>query len=73
VWSKVLLISIIYETNAMESNTGWIRLFHIVFVIVSLTTSKGEVLVYHTVFVAITKSERDIQIENYLHSDCTVH
>ena len=47
--------------------------YFILSVIVSLTTSKGEVLVYHTVFLAITKSERDIQIENYLHSDCTVH
>ena len=40
--SDVLFQSIIYQTNAMESNTAWIRLFYNVFVMVFLTTRTGQ-------------------------------
>lgn len=42
--SDVLFQSIIYQTNAMESNTAWIRLFYIVFVMVFLTTRTASCL-----------------------------
>lgn len=38
---KLCLISIIRQTNAMESKTAWIRLFYIVFVVVSFTIATG--------------------------------
>lgn len=50
------LISIIYQTNAMESNTPWIRLFHIVFVTVSLTTGTGERVLFYLIVLTLTRT-----------------